>query len=124
MLLVVAKVLSVVFSVLVISKSYLSYKARRESLVMTVFWSATWVLIILIAAFPALTDKILGISKHSGGTGTLLGIGLIFLYFVIYRVYVKADRIEKQLSKVVREMALKTYDLKSRPKKKEHSKEQ
>jgi len=122
MLLVVAKVLSVLFSVLVISKSYLSYKARRESLVMTIFWSATWVLIILIAAFPTLTDKILGISKHGGGTGTLLGIGLIFLYFVIYRVYVKADRIEKQLSKVVREMALKTYDLKSPQKKKERTK--
>jgi hypothetical protein len=73
---------------------------------MTVFWSLTWILICSVTFYPHLIDIVLVDPRAKGGAGTVLGIGLIFIYFVIYRVYIKADRIEKQLGKIIRDIAL------------------
>ena len=107
MLLILARIFVVIFAILVVSKSYLSYRSKKESLTMTVFWSLTWILICSVTFYPHLIDVVLVDPRARGGAGTVLGIGLIFIYFVIYRVYIKADRIEKQLSKIVRDIALK-----------------
>lgn len=113
MLILLARIFSVLFTLLVAIKSYLDFRAKRESITMMVFWVATWVAISTIAFFPQLIDSFLGSPKTRAGVGTVLGIGLIFIYFVIYRVYVKADRLEKQLSKLIRESSLKNNDAKS-----------
>ena len=112
MLLIFARIFVVIFAVLVTVKSYLSYKEKKESLTMTVFWTLTWLFICVVTFFPQYVDQALGSPKAKGGVGTILGIGLIFIYFVIYRVYVKAHRIEKHLHKIIREIALKYSDIK------------
>ncbi len=83
MLIILARIFSIIFSFLVISKSYLSYRSKKESLTMTVFWSITWLVITSITFYPQQIDALLGSPKARGGTGTVLGIGLIFIYFVI-----------------------------------------
>ncbi|MEX1052141.1 MAG: DUF2304 domain-containing protein [Patescibacteria group bacterium] len=105
MLFAIARIFVVAFTVLIVAKSYLSYRSRHESLVMTIFWIVTWLIITAITFFPQLIDLVIDNQRAEGGIGTILGIGLIFIYFVIYRVYVKADRVEKQLAKLVRDMS-------------------
>lgn len=117
MLVLLAKVFVVIFTLLVIAKSYLDLRNKKGSIVMFIFWTVTWLAISAFAFFPRLVDYVLGNPRQNGGVGTALGIGLIFIYFIIYRVYVKADRIEKQLSKLIREKSLGSTGLKS-PKKK------
>lgn len=106
MLIVLAQIFSILFTLLVVIKSYLDYRAKRESLTMMIFWVVTWLAISSIAFFPHLVENVLGSAKSRGGVGTILSIGLIFIYFVIYRIYVKADRIEKQLNKLIRDESL------------------
>jgi len=108
MLLVLIKILALIFTGLVIVKSYLAYRARQETLVMFLFWSLTWLIIAVIAFYPELITVILGERKL--GVGSFLGIALVFVYFVVYRLYVKADRIEKRLQDIVRDLALKDFN--------------
>lgn len=103
------------FAALVVIKSYLSYRSRQESLIMFVFWSATWVGIMVIAFYPEVITTLLGNGRV--GIGTLLSIALVFVYFVVYRIYVKADRIEKRMNDIVRSQALKDLPARSRVKK-------
>lgn len=105
---IIIKIFSVFFGLMVISKTYLNFKKGKESLTMFLFWSTTWFLIILLSFFPNIIDKII-LATHSErvGIGTFLGMAIVFLFFVIYRVYIKADRIEKELTKLIREDALK-----------------
>lgn len=106
MLIILARIFVVIFTILVLSKSYLSFRQRKESLAMTIFWFVTWFVISLFTFYPDLIDTVLIDPRTRSGTGTILGIGLIFIYFVIYRVYIKADRVEKQLNKLIRDLAL------------------
>jgi len=105
MILIFARVVAVIFALLVISKSYLSYKQRQESKIMLLFWSITWLVIVVFAVFPPLADLLLG--KTRAGIGTVLSIGLIFVYFVLYRVYARVERNEQRLSTLVRGLAIR-----------------
>ena len=75
---------------------------------MLAFWTGTWLLIIVFALFPTLVDFLLSFSRGQRiGLGTFFGMALVFLYFVVYRIYVKLERIEQNLTKVVQELALR-----------------
>lgn len=105
MLLIAAQIFAVAFAILVVSKSYLAYKQRKESLVLFLFWLVTWLVIVAITFFPEIINVLL--SGNKAGVGTVLGIAIVFLYYVIYRVYVKADRVERQMQKLIRDMSRK-----------------
>ena len=41
------------------------------------------------------------------GLGTFFGMGLVFLFFVVYRMYARVGRIEHNLTKTIQELALR-----------------
>lgn len=93
---------------MVISKTYHDFKKGKESVTMFLFWTIAWAGIITISLFPEIVSDLLTLSQGQKiGTGTFLGMSIIFLFFVIYRVYIKADRIEKNLTEIVRQIATK-----------------
>lgn len=105
------KIISLILGLMVISKTYLDYKKRNESLVMFLFWTLAWIIIIAISLFPEIIDEALQLSKAQRiGTGTFLGIAIVFLFFVIYRVYIKANRLEKKIHDIAIKLALKELD--------------
>lgn len=102
------KYVALVLTLLVVAKSYLAYRQRQESFVMFLFWSTTWVGIIIIAFYPEVITTIFG--ERRLGVGSFLGVALVFVYYVLYRVYSKADRLEKQMHDIVRGLALKDQE--------------
>ncbi len=108
MFVIVAQVFSVVLALVAVSKSYVDFRARLESLSMFLFWIVTWTGIVAVALFPSLVDLLLRSWGRGGaGLGTFFGMGLVFLYFVVYRIYVKIERIEQNLTKTIQELALR-----------------
>jgi hypothetical protein len=110
MLILIARILALIFAGLIISKSVLSFMQRKENWVMTLFWVLTWGAIVALAFWPSLVTKLT--DETQTGIGTITGIGLIFIYFVVYRVYVKVDRVEKDMQKLIRDIAVKDADKK------------
>ena len=109
MLPLAAKIFSLLLALIVLSKSYVDFRGRQESLSMFVFWAVTWILIVTVALFPSLVDLLLRLSGNERGVGlgTFFGMALVFLYFVVYRIYVKLERIEQNLTKAIQELALR-----------------
>lgn len=108
MFLLAAKILSLFLAAIAISKSYVDWRAKAESLPMFVFWIGTWTMIVIVALFPSIIDVLI-VSFGGGrtGLGTFFGMGLVFLFFIVYRMYVKIERIEQKLTKTIQEVALR-----------------
>ena len=105
-----SKFFAVVLAAVAISKSYVDFRAKAESLQMFLFWVVTWTGIVIIAVFPFFIDIL--ISTFGGGRaglGTFFGMALVFLFFILYRMYVKMERLEQNLTKIVRELALRDH---------------
>jgi hypothetical protein len=107
-MIILVKIFSIILGLMVISKTYHDFKKGMENITMFLFWTMAWIGIILISLFPDLVSEIINLSQGQRiGTGTFFGMSIVFLFFVIYRVYIKADRIEKNLTEVVRQIATK-----------------
>src|SRR5438876_6356482 len=108
MLPIFVKCFSVALAAIAIAKSYVDFRARTESLQMFLLWTLTWTGVVVVALFPTIVDIILAYSASGrAGLGTVFGMGLVFLLFVVYRIYVKLERVEQKLVKTIQELALK-----------------
>ena len=108
MLALASKIFSLFLALIALSKSYVDFRGRLESLPMFVFWAVTWTLIVAVALFPSLVDLALSFSgPERAGLGTFFVMAIVFLYFIVYRLYVKLERIEQNLTKAIQELALR-----------------
>ena len=108
MFLYLVEYLSVVLAGIVISKSYVDFRGKTESLQMFVFWIATWSAIVVVALFPSIVETLIDyFGGGRTGLGTFFGMGLVFLFFIVYRMYVKIERLEQKLTKTIQELALR-----------------
>ena len=100
-----SQIFSLILAAITVSKSYVDFRARRESLQMFVLWTLTWTTIVVVALFPSIVDVLL-VRGGQAGIGRFLGMALVFMFFLIYRVYVKLERLEQQITTLVQEIAL------------------
>ena len=102
-----AKAFSVVLAAIVISKSYVDFRSRKESAQMFLLWTLTWVAIVLVALFPSMIDVLIGVGGGRAGIGTFLGMAIVFNLFLVYRTYVRMEALEQKVTVVVQELALR-----------------
>jgi hypothetical protein len=105
MFVVISQVFSLVLAVVAISKSYVDFRSRRESLQMFVLWTLMWSGIVFVALVPSVIDVLLGGSN--AGIGRFIGMALVFVVFLLYRVYAKVERLEHKITALVQEIALR-----------------
>lgn len=103
-----AQVAAGVVAVVVIARSFEDWRKGKDSWPILLFWTVAAGGILTVSLFPQTVDW--AIAKLGGqrtGVGTIFGLGLVFLFYLSYRIFVKADRVEKDLTKLTRELALR-----------------
>jgi hypothetical protein len=105
--LLVARVFAIVLALVAISKSYVDFRGRRESPQMFLLWTLIWISIVFVGMFPDLVAILVSAGGGSVGIGTFLGMVIVFLFFLVYRMYVRVEVLEQKLTVVVRELALR-----------------
>ncbi|MEK7461319.1 MAG: DUF2304 family protein [Patescibacteria group bacterium] len=107
----IPEIIAASFALLVLLKSYDEFRRGREPLPVFLFWLVTWLAVLVIAFFPGVTfwirDHILG---PRAGLGTIFGIAIVFLLFLNYRMYLKADRVERDLQKLISDLAVHEFE--------------
>jgi hypothetical protein len=103
-----SQIFSIVLAAVAITKSYLGFRAKVESLQLFILWATAWIAIVVIALFPSIIDRVIfNFGSGRAGLGTFFGMALVFLFFVVYRIYLKLERIEQNLTKTIQALALR-----------------
>ncbi len=101
------QIIGVVFALFALSRAFLRYKDKSLRPNELFFWAVVWVGVICVAVFPSIfvtLSKILGIGR---GVDILLYGGMILLFYLLFRVYVKGEAQQKDMTTLVREIAIK-----------------
>ena len=107
MFITISKLFALILGLLVITKTYLDYRKKDENLQMFLFWTLVWIGIIVLAFSPMLISRTITlIGEKTISIGKIVGMGFVFILFILYRIYIKAHRLEKQLNQLVRKIAL------------------
>jgi hypothetical protein len=69
-------------------------------------WSLIWITVLIVTIFPNLTSVL---SEFVGiGRGMDLAVygGIVLLFYLMFRLYVKIDTQSKEITRLVREVAI------------------
>ena len=101
------QIIVVVFAVFAISRAIIRFKDKKISPLSMVFWSVLWIAAIIVILLPGTSfffANLLGIQR---GADFVVYISIIVIFYLLFRLYVKIDTVEKNVTKLVREVAVK-----------------
>ncbi len=89
----------------------LRFKNGKMSLGMASLWTIIWLGIIWISLFPESTNVLAVLTGIGRGLDAVLIFGLILSYYLIFKMYGMLENMDKEITLLVREIALQRGDL-------------
>lgn len=71
-------------------------------------WALLWIAAAVTIAKPEITGTIATLLGIGRGTDLVFYFGILFMIFGFFAVYIRLRRIESDLTKIVRELAIRT----------------
>lgn len=99
---------SVFLAVLMMIKTAADFKKNKVTLPVFLFWIILWLVIITVAVLPQVTgflDKLL--SGENRGLDAIVYFSIFFIFYIIFKIIAKLDRIEREITEIIRHLALK-----------------
>lgn len=99
--------LIIIFAIFAMSRVILRFKDNKLTLGEFVLWDVIWLLVIFVGFFPSLTSGLAAFMGIGRGIDVFVYGGIVVLFYLVYRIYAKLESVEQEITKVVREVALK-----------------
>lgn len=77
------------------------------------FWISLWVLAIIGVTLPGTTTKIASFFSVGRGVDAIIYIALSLLFYLVFRIYVMIEDIRREITTIVRNVALKNIERKT-----------
>jgi small membrane protein len=92
----------------------LAVKLKTKEITVKQFsgWLLIWLAAVVIVAWPDVTALIANSVGVGRGSDLVIYLSVIFLFYSIFRLLLRIEKLEKNLTKVVRQEAIKDYDRK------------
>lgn len=95
-----------VVGIFAISRAFLRWREGKINLGELLFWSGIWGGAMVFALFPGTLNLLSNKAGFRRGMDFLIAISVIVLFYLLFRVYVKLDETDQEITKVVREIAI------------------
>ncbi len=105
-MLTIIQILAFVFVTFAASRAVLRARDKKISVGELFLWLAIWGGLIFVVFFPGITSyfaQLLGIGR---GVDVIVYVSISLLFYLIFRLYVKLEETEREITKLVREHAL------------------
>ena len=82
------------------------YLNEKNSLLTTILWTIFWILVSLFAIFPNFSNSFARLFGITRGLDFIIIIVFAVLVYTIFKLYTKIDKLEDDVNKIVKEVAL------------------
>lgn len=96
----------ILFVVFALVKIFSRYQAGELTPLPFVFWIIFWLTVLLIVWQPDLSTQLANSLGVGRGTDLVTYFSLAALFYLIFRLTVRLERIDKNITKIVRHLAL------------------
>ncbi len=114
----IIQVLIVLFVLFAWSRAFLRLRGKDISIGEFSFWSLIWVAVLMVALFPNLLSAVSKIAGIDRGMDLAVYVSILLLFYLIFRMYVGLDTQKNEITKLVREIAIRDAKIKESKKKK------
>jgi len=103
----IIKIVIILFILIISWRTVLRFKKNDITSRELIIWLIFWVLVGIATLIPKKTDVIAQFLGVERGADLLVYLSIIVLFFVVFRIIVKLEKIDRALTKIVRNAALK-----------------
>jgi len=100
------QIFAFVFVTFAASRAVLRAKDKQISSGELLFWLGIWGGLIFVVFFPNFTTKIANLVGIGRGIDVIVYTSVVLIFYMVFRLYVKLEDTERQITKLVRELAL------------------
>jgi len=103
----IIQIIILIFALFAFSRVFINIKNRNLSILESSFWLVFWSIAILAAVFPEL---VIYVSKYVGverAVDLVIYLTIMVLAYLIFRLYAFQERQNRQITKIVRTIALR-----------------
>lgn len=94
------------FVLLALGKVIHKYKQQGMRRLELLFWMGVWVGAALIIAFPNDTHLLAHLLGIGRGADLIMYVGLLVAFYLIFRIHLTLERLEQEITEIVRAIAL------------------
>lgn len=102
----------IIFAVFAWTRVILRLKDKHIRLSEFIFWSVIWLLVIIVAFIPSVTTSLADLLGISSGISLLVYLSVIILFYLVFRLYVKLEHQEQEITQLTRGLAIKNFEKK------------
>ena len=82
------------------------YQSKNISLISLLFWIFIWLAVLLVVWFPQITGYIASFLHIQRGIDSVVYLAIVVLFYLVFRLLLHIDQLEKKIEVLVREIAL------------------
>jgi len=101
------KILFTIFALFAWSRAVIRFYSKDLNLKELIFWSLLWFLMIILVFIPGKTNFLARVLGMERGNDAMFFLAIVALFYASYRLYVKTNEQEKEITRLVRTSALK-----------------
>lgn len=94
------------FALFALSRAVLRWRERAIGIFEFLFWMGVWTVLLVLVFVPDLTTIISRSWGIGRGIDSILYMSIIALFYLIFRLYVKQDSHQQEITKLVRHHAV------------------
>lgn len=103
-----------VFAAFAASRAVLRWRSRELSASEMFFWLSIWGSVIVITFFPLASADVAELLGVGRGVDVAFFLAIIVLLYLLFRIYVKLDRVDKDITTVVLLLSIKDASAKQK----------
>ncbi len=111
--LLILQSVAAIFAIFAISRVYLRFKERKLSSLAFIFWIFVWLAGVIAVLDPDSTTKFAKLVGIGRGVDAILYASIVIIFYMIFRIYVKIEDTQRDITQLTRKIALKEVAPKS-----------
>ena len=101
------QIIMIVFGAFALSRVFLRAKEKKLTKNQFLFWSILWTSLIVFSFIPGILTSFANLTGIGRGIDILVYLGIMLLFYFLFKLYIKIRGIEEKVTKLVREIAIK-----------------
>jgi len=100
------QILVTIVIALILIKTGMRYRKKEISTRLFSFWVLFWIVVGIFFWMPELSDRIAEILEVGRGVDAIVYISLVILFYALFKIFNRFERMEQELTKLVREISI------------------
>lgn len=96
----------VAFAVFALARAFSRFRAGELGALRLILWIAVWTAAVVVAVLPQTATWLAGIIGVGRGADAVVYISIIVVFYLVFRLFVRQERQEREITRLVRRIAL------------------